>query len=338
MDGFAQQFGKAIYEAFESDQIKLWEIQTKDTHPHRSIFTFMRKKQTQPTEIAAVDSSAEYLKNEVFKPADFEGGNMIKDDGTVLPVLKQSTKDQEANARAFSASQEMNRKKPKKKTKKAPEEKYSVELEYLVIDGVVDGTYVTSIAKNQATPEPSIPEFIPLCHHSRHKHKKTIHCKIQEMLEENKYKTIIFLGQYYEELHEDETYCKLITKDIPPMASEYYRDIEIDDQPKKSSFFGKKEITYKKEYYPLLDEDMPVTVTALAAKHTHIGPLQSRPFIYVNIEHRETKTHLIISLIIDHCIVDQNNTFLWKDEKETWYSKSVAYTLEKWLKASKPDS
>jgi hypothetical protein len=158
------------------------------------------------------------------------------------------------------------------------------------------------------------------------------------MLKENKYKTIIFLGQYYEELHEDETYRKLITKDIPPMASEYYHDIPIDDQPKKSSFFGKKEITYKKEYYPLLDKRMPVTVTALAAKHTHIGPLQSRPFIYVNIEHRETKTQLIISLIIDHCIVDQNNTFLWKDEKETWYSNSVAYTLEKWLKASKPDS
>ena len=341
MDGFAQQFGKAIYEAFESEQIQLWEIQAKDTNRHRSIFSFLKKnkKKTQPTEIVAVESSAEYLKKEVFRPADFGSGNMIKDDGTVLPVLKQSTKDQEATARAFSASQEMNSKKPKKKIEDAPEEKYSVELEYLVIDGVSDGTYVTSIAKNQATPEPSIPEFIPLCNHSQHKHEKTIYCKIQDMLEENKYKTIIFLGQYYEELHKNETYRKLITEDIPPMASEYYHDIPIDDQPKKSSFFEKKKITYKKEYYPLLDKRMPVTVTALAAKHTHIGPLQSQPFIYVSIEHKGTETHLIISLIVDHCIVDKNNTiFLWEEEKKTSYSKSVAYTLKKWLGASKPDS
>jgi hypothetical protein len=161
MDGFAQQFGRAIYEAFESEQIKLWEIQTKDTHPHRSIFTFMQKKQTQPTEIAAVDSSAAYLKNEVFKPADFEGGNMIKDDGTVLPVLKQSTKDQEANARAFSASQEMNRKKQKKKPKKLQRKNIQWNLSTLLLMGLWMEPMSQVLPKIKLHPNRPYPNLFP---------------------------------------------------------------------------------------------------------------------------------------------------------------------------------
>ena len=111
LDGFTQALGKSIYTAFENKTITLLEV-TQEKKLHYNIFNFFKKEKTIPTDVGE-----EYLKNEVFKKPVFGGGNMINDKNTLLPVLEQSTKDQEALARAFFVCKEKNKIKHRKKKK-----------------------------------------------------------------------------------------------------------------------------------------------------------------------------------------------------------------------------
>lgn len=327
LDGFTQALGKSIYTAFENETITLLEV-TQEKKLHYNIFNFFKKEKTIPTDVGE-----KYLKNEVFKKPVLGGGNMISDKNTLLPVLEQSTKDQEALARAFFACQEKNKIKHSKK--KTEPENLVVDLEYLVVDGVKDGTYVTSFAKNQETPSPSIPEYIPLCNDTWSIHKEKIRCKIQDILSGNaSYETIIFLGTYYQDLRKRRKWRSLINQEPFPSATEYYYTETIETQ--KKTFFKKEKVTYKNHYYPLLNKDLKVTVTAQGASHDQIIPLQTHSFIYLNLISINQIFYVVIFLINNHEIVGDQKTFSWEKEKESAYKKSAAWTRDLWLSVSQP--
>ena len=194
---------------------------------------------------------------------------------------------------------------------------------------------MTSFVKNQETPSPSIPEFIPLCDDTKSTHKEKIRCKIQDILSANaSYETIIFLGTYYQDFIKRQKWRKLIKQEPFPSATKYYYTETIETQ--KKTVFKKEKVTYKKHYYPLLNKDLKVDVTAQGASHDQIIPLQTHSFIYLNLISINQICYVVIFLINNQKIVGHQQTFSWEEEKESAYKKSAAWTRDLWLSVSQP--